>query len=81
MPFFISHLPTICKTICTLLSKSYYDLLWIRSVGNKVIINHLKRNRWPGAAFYPLEASSKIGFKCNIYDYKPFLTHTESIIH
>lgn len=36
----------------------------------------------PGyAAFYPVIFSFKVTFKCNIYDYKPFLNHTESIIH
>ena len=49
--------------------------------GNNLIINHLVTNGGIGAAFYTVMASFKIDFKCNIYDYIPFLTDTESITY
>ena len=46
-----------------------------------LITNHLITNAGTDAAFYSIIVSFKIDFKCNIYDYKPFLTGTESITY
>jgi hypothetical protein len=55
--------------------------IFAKWAGNYLVINDLVRNRGIGAAFYPVMASFKIDFKCNIYDHKPFLTDTESITY
>ena len=60
--------------------KIIIDLIpqWLR---NNLITNHLITNAGTDAAFYSVIVSFKIDFKCNIYDYKPFLTGTESITY
>lgn len=49
--------------------------------GNSMIFNDLIMNALTNAAFYTVIVSLKMDFKCNIYVYKPFLAHTESITH
>lgn len=53
---------------------------WNRGEDN-LIFNHLKQLGFSRAAFRSKWVSFKMDLKRNIYDYKPFLTHTESITH
>ena len=74
----ILHLANINNSINSgrIIADSIYQ--WLR---DNLIIDHLITNTKIDAAFYSVIASFKIDFKCNIYVYKTFLAHTESITH